>query len=437
MKPSEIMAKSKDTAEAEAIAALTQEEPEEPDIGDGGDTNIVDDDMILAAIVEESVYVRGQANHHVFRKKENGRIVTLSLGTAFAAPYDHHLDLSPAIHQLDALESLTLTSCKSLPQDMVKLRSLRKLTLIGCKRLDTFPPTMKHMDQLRELRILGIIPMIPPYILEQIACLSDLQVLQFSFHSQNEEEELFYLQALASPGLRFAPSLRELNLNRCHISNDGFRFLLSRVVPNFPNLKVLSLCQNSINSFQGIASLTEDSGAHGRRGHQRDGLELPSLEQLIVSENPIWSASEESIVASNERDILALLLKNNAPRLTYIGYRFERSCLRSPQVQHWLDVNRCGRWLIDRGTTLQGPSQHHSTGRVGAPVVEVARDIDGCPIAVWAILLSRANMYFTQNTNSVGDEMDTSKGRLLAERQSSTIYYLLRHGPALVGRTFT
>lgn len=454
--------------EPEAMEERTSQRSEKDD--DEG--NIVEDDTILARIVEESVDLHGQvsphilarvveetddlhrrANHHIVRKKariekamiaeeslflhgqanqkEDGRIVSLSIGPTFAAPFDHHFALSPTIHKLDALESLTLTACWKLPQDIVRLRKLRKLTLINCKRLETIP-SLAGMDQLEELRFLGFAPMIPPYILERIKSLSDLQVLQFAFHPESEELELLYLQAMLNPSLRFAPSLRELNLNRCHISNAGFRLILSPVLPNFPHLKVLSLCHNNISSFRGIASLIDDSSAQSSIGNHETRLHLPSLEQLILSENPIWSSSEGKIKVSNdEREALALFLKNSAPRLSYLGYRFEmRSSLRSPEVQFWLDVNKMGRWLID---PHQSPDQYYRTDLVSVAVESAASAIDRCPIAIWPTILSRANLHFNQNANSVQDDVDGSGPRSLVGRQSSTIYYLLRHGPALMG----
>jgi hypothetical protein len=316
------------------------------------------------------------------------------------------------------------------------------------------------MDQLQEVRFLGT-PMTPPYILEQIVSLPNLQILEFTFNLQIMGNELFWLQALAKPNLRFTNSLRELNLNSCHVSNTGFRYLLSQVVPNFPNLKVLSLCYNNRSSFEGIASLIDETLAQYRIENHEDRLQFPFLEQLILSENPVWILSESTLKISNgERDILARLLQNCAPSVGCLGYRFEtRSSLQSPQVQHWLDVNKLGRCLIDRGY-LPGPSRQYRTGRVAGATALERDDIDRIPIAIWAMVLSRANAHFIENeinprpkvnasnrhgpfamllsrTNEHLRKVDASNRQTLIERQSNTIYYLLRHGPALVGRTFS
>mmetsp|Transcript_18771 Transcript_18771/g.45333 ORF Transcript_18771/g.45333 Transcript_18771/m.45333 type:complete len:628 (-) Transcript_18771:42-1925(-) len=333
---------------------------------DGKEDDDDDDDIILKQILQESLADNyGQKTYRVkydddennstittpssgqHLKKKRRRIVELTIGTTLSAPFDHHWDLSPRIHRLDALRKLSVTSCRSLPEEMGMMKNLRALTLIACKRMENFPSAFssssssdriqrqeqewhgandqndtcgKSKLQIEEFRILGIIPLIPPFLLSRLSGLSKLRVLQYSFHALARDEELEYVHALTSSKnpfmisnssisspvysrYAFESTLEELILNRCHLSTRGMELLVTDVVPHYPKLKVLSLCKNNIRSLKGLVDTTTatttttvttpmaTNGSSTKTDTEtpphRSKFTITKLEELILSDNPI------------------------------------------------------------------------------------------------------------------------------------------------------
>ena len=437
-----------------------------------GEDKEEEDDDVLSTIIQESITNgRRRENHDAKYDKTGRRIVSLSLGTTISAPFDHHWELSPRIQRLDALESLTVTFCKRLPQELVSLRKLNKLTLIGCKRFIAFPSFdfFREMDRctmLQELRIVGIVPMIPPYIISQIATLKHLKVLQFSFHANTIEEEELFLRELIRSDIQFTSSLTELILNRCHISDDGFRFMLLDVVPRYLKLKSLSLCKNQIKSFRRTIAIAAESTTtatiattdfipSSQQPQLTPQFTFSHLEELIVSDNPVWEQNPRTILSAascdeneiveekkrEERHYLENFLTCRAVRLGYLGYRFEKSSLWSPIMQHWLDINKCGRYLIDQGTTHrqhqnqhQRPSYNTNTSASASTnatnylslVSNSNSNGNTTPLALWALVLEKTNTHFSK-IEPIGTESSTA-------RCANVLYYFARNGPALAGR---
>ena len=417
------------------------------------------------------------------KNKRKRRIVELSIGTTLSAPFDHHWDLSPKICRLDALRKLSVTSCRSLPEEIGTMKNLRAVTLIACKRMQDFPSafscfpspspssdpiqqhdqdfhgTKDHSDRwgesklhIEEFRVLGIIPLIPPFLLSRLSGLSKLRVLQYSFHALARDEELEYIRALTSSknpfmisnssGCESSPvysryafesTLEELILNRCHLSTRGMEVLVMDVVPHYPKLKILSLCKNNIRSLKGLVAdtgtstttkVTTPMSTNGsstktdtKTPPHRPKFTIIKLEEFILSDNPIWfgrlpflSPYEDSddendegvtvegdgvignssnnqqgnpqqqqqqqqqhqqqeregqlltpsevrrrqdeqkekmvLIQEQEQKNLQRLLVERAPFISYLGFRFEKSILWTPTVQHWLDVNKSCRKLL-------------------------------------------------------------------------------------------
>jgi hypothetical protein len=279
------------------------------------------------------------------------------------------------------------------------------------------------MWQLEELRIVGIIPMIPPYILSQVAPLTQLKVFQFSFHGDDDEEGLRYLNELSQPTIQFRSSLRELMLNRCHITTNGFNFLLTQVIPCYPNLKSLSICKNQIQSFRGVVAPMGNEDFHNIRCQ---------LQEVILSDNPIWSLNSSD--AEPERHFLEHFLQHQAVRVQYLGYRFDKSTLWSPTIQHLLDINKSGRFLINQGTTSGSIHDRRDdyTSRLPAQTDNDDSTID-IPLGLWAVILERLNRILPKVEPIVRED-----GTITAStRTANAIYYLVRNGPALAERNFT
>jgi hypothetical protein len=428
-----------------------QQQQEEDDVEEEDD-----DSAIVTRICRDSM------TYDVKYDYNTGRIIELALEKTLtpSAPYDHRWDLSPGIARLDALQSLSLTSCKLLPPEISQLQNLRRLTLIGCKRLEEFPPNLfgsvenededdngdNSLWRLEELRILGIIPMIPTYILSQIASLPNLKVLQFSFHGNDDEEQIRYLNQLVQPIIQFKNSLEELLLNRCHITTKGFNLLISQVIQQYPNLKSLSLCKNQIQTFREVTMVDDNNNVD---------LQC-QLHELILSDNPIWSkesspsnslsytstsSSSENTVSKTEpeRHFLQHFLQYQAVRLGYLGYRFEKSSLWSPNIQHLLDINRCGRCLIDHGSRGMKPSSNNETNvsmdvdRNDHNNTTTAQEDDRIPLALWALILGRVNNILPKLEPIVRNDVTIPS----STRTANAMYYFVRNSPAVAGRNLS
>ncbi|KAG7366088.1 hypothetical protein IV203_028758 [Nitzschia inconspicua] len=383
------------------------------------------DAPLVARILEESIGNERNGYHEVTYHPYTRRAISLTMGTQLSAPFDHHWDLSPTIALLDDLESLELTSCKTIPPELRNLKRMKSLTLIGCKRLEEFPENLFQsklcegtgeligLTQLQELRILGIIPIIPSYIISHIAPLKDLRVLQFSFHSLSLEEECLNLQQYCRPEIQFNHSLRQLILNRCHITNRGFEALFDMVIHQYPNLQKLYLCKNQITSLRCLAS--EEALRRAR---------YSQLEELALSDNPVWSSPQN---ADDEQRYLGLFLERCAVRLWYFGYRFYNSRIFSPTNQHWLDVNKSGRFLIDQGFGDEIGWPKCESKSCSTTMLATARKPSITPLSLWPFIL--AKVYDPRNHNT----MDSSHPDL---RRANILYFLIRNGPVLAGRKF-
>jgi hypothetical protein len=393
------------------------------------------DATLVARIMEESIGTEPGGHHKAKYDPSTGRAVALTLGTDFSLSpsYDRHWDLSPTIGLLQDLESLSLNSCKALPSELGNLKKLKSLTLTACRRLEEFPANLfpstndqsdrettatdNGIWQLEEFRILGIVPMIPHYILTQIAQLRHLRVLQFSFHSLSTEEECPNLRQFLLPEIQFKDSLQELILNRCHITDEGFDTLMNHVLHRYPNVKRLSLCNNQITSLECLVSpgpKTETSSSQAR---------FVNLEELVLSENPVWRG-RLSIRGSVEMEqrYLTEFLECFAISLSYLGYRFRHhSVLWSRTIEQWLGLNKAGRFLVDQGRSRKDISS----------IKKATDDKAVVPLSLWPVILARVNhLAISERTFPKGVNDDEC---LPEEKSANAIFYLLRHGPATAG----
>jgi hypothetical protein len=290
--------------------------------------------------------------------------------------------------------------------------------------------------------------------------------IAISFHANTIEEEELFLRELIRSDIQFTSSLTELIVNRCHISDDGFRFILLDVVPRYLELKSLNLCKNQIRSFRRTIAIaaeltttatiaTPDFIPSSQQPQLTPQFTFSHLEELIISDNPVWKQNPRTILSAascdgneiveekkrEERHYLESFLTYRAVRLVYLGYRFERSSLWSPIMQHWLDINKCGRYLIDQGTShWQHQNQHQrpsyitntsaSASTNASNYLSLASNINSngntTPLALWALVLEKTNTRFSK-IEPIGTESSTA-------RCANVLYYFARNGPELAGR---
>lgn len=517
---------------------------------DGGD----DDDAILKRILQESLADNsGQETYSVEHDNKTGRIIELTIGTTLSAPFDHHWELSPTIHRLDALQKLSVISCRSLPEEIGMMTKLRSVTLIACKRMENLPSVFSASDlqqqkyradgcsiQIEEFRILGIIPMIPTFLLSRLSGLSKLRVLQYSFHALSRDEELEYVRALISsknafmmttnysnnnavhqnndddgdsndPVFRnyaFVSTLEELILNRCYLSTNGMDVLVMDVVPHYPSIKILSVCKNNIRSLKGL--VTDQTKVHPTKhfsnGSTSDELgtdnkavispysrKLPTtnLHELILSDNPVWDGPLPSFLnphedsdgdgdgeedngnnnpggnpeqllspsevrrrddeqkeqmnrrQKQEQSYLEEFLVKRAPYMTYLGFRFEKSKLWTPTVQHWLDVNKLCRRLFVAGrrderrhlnkTFVKGLDSTVEISLASEDGTKGPSSIDEQQRRLLPLVIDCTTRHFRKTDIIFGTLYGTRQYRMSPEaRSADVVYYTLRNSTGTV-----
>lgn len=132
---------------------------------------------------------------------------------------------------------------------------------------------------------------------------------------------------------------------------------------------------------------------------------------MQIKYNPIWYHSD----FFDQKAVVGILLSH--PRLGWLGDQFEddQSMLCCPKILHLLDVNRCGRVLID-----------------GKRHVTTVTD------SAWPLLLARANRVMGRSSGPLSSSASYSLSssssfpnkRRQQSRSANAIYYLISRGAA-------
>jgi Ran GTPase-activating protein (RanGAP) involved in mRNA processing and transport len=183
---------------------------------------------------------------------------------------------------------------------------------------------------------------------------------------EHEDEEKFDCEILAE-GLRSNQSIQNLDLSSNRLTDQDMD-CLGRILWTCPRIHELILEDNSITN----------SGLELLSSHQ-----IPSrLRRLRLQGNPLSDVGAEML----------LRILNVHVELGYVDCNrfWIRSGYRS-EIQHELDLNRCGRFLLI-----------HS---------------DEVPVSIWSLVLERVNIFFQSQK----------------ARRANVLFQLL-HGPALLQR---
>jgi Leucine-rich repeat (LRR) protein len=270
---------------------------------------------------------------------------------------------------LNNLRSLKIEICDLLtvlPDEIGQLSRLQTLMLFYL-RLKRLPSTMGELQHLSELFIHNCCRLrsLPPSILD----LTELQSLGFRDFPEKQICDFFV------PGCNnLQKSLESVVMHNCNLGEgEGLSKVWSFLL-HCPKLERIDLAGNHIANLKAFL-LTSPSG-----GTDEDKCSgKPSrLRSLRLQDNPIDEDPE---------DLKALL--NTHLQLEYY-------CSHSsftPEVQYLLDINKCGRILLEGGVR---PS----------------------PLSVWSKVLERTSSFLD------GD----------IERTAAVFFYFLRNGPAFANR---
>jgi len=326
---------------------------------------------------------------------EDGRITELNVGGDAEDEDGIHdippYDLPAGVSRLQELNSLeVIGNCRSLPvADLCGLPHLQELCLNRCSDLlEKFPlgmmlPRLKRL-YVRDCRLKSTSS---SRLFKWMA--SQLPVLEtLAFHYIEETEPDCVLTALTTLDFRFQNSLKRINFIGCNdLADHHLETLLLQISTKFPNVSYLDLEGNNIRSVRPVVDKIKTTG-------NDDGncFISKSIRCLDLNCNPIMENVRKD--PEEKRALLSFLQTFNT--ICKLGV-----CDYDPEVEYALRMNQAGRGIVEVG----GGTDNRSLS-----------------LSVWPIVLERSY--------SKSSEIYHRRGR----KNATGLYYLLRDGPALIGR---
>jgi hypothetical protein len=322
---------------------------------------------------------------------DDGHIRSLNLSSHNADPFD----LPPSIILLVRLTRLSVQCCRLLPVELSKLQNLQSLHLDRRSELViNFPFQM----ELRKLEMIHLdSTSLPestssPFFVWLTTKLPSLIELGFCNYYIGETSRILdFLQTVEET--RFKDNLKSLIVFDCNQDWNPFgtlfQTLMLNILPRFPNLDSMRLNGNNIESVQPIVEKSE-------------------TEQTVVSTLRVLSIYDTSVIEISKDD----------PK--------ERAAAMSLVKTYSYVYNLGGKNKEDYPSDLEYELRLNHAGRgrlVGKGVGNNDRPI---PLSLWPTILERAY----EKSDKIYDDW-YSEG----EKNATRLYYLLREGPALLGRT--
>lgn len=330
----------------------------------------------------------------LFLTNEDGRIRELNVG-GYAEDEDGIHDIAsyclPAgvtrLQQLDSLE--VIGNCRSLPiANLCSLPHLQELCLNRCSDLlEKFPIGMT-LPRLKRLYLRGcrLKETASSQLFAWMA--SQLPVLErLAFHYIKEMEPECILDALRSLEFPFQNTLKRINFIGCPDLGDDHLALLFRVVTKFPNFYCLDLEGNNIRSVRPLVEKIKQSDNDGC------GFVSKSICCMDLFCNPIMENVRKD--PEEKKALLSFLRTFNT--IYNLGV-----CSCNSDVEYALRMNQAGRRVVEVG--------------------DVGAGNRFLPLAGWPAVLERSY--------AKSGEIYHRRG----QKNATGLYYLLREGPALIGR---
>jgi len=187
--------------------------------------------------------------------------------------------------------------------------------------------------------------------------------------------------------MKFQEKLKYIRLHYSKINNKRFETLLFEILPRFPNVSCLDFEKNEIQSVRHIVD---------RIKNDKTCFVSKSLRELGFDANPMMNKVRAN--DPNEKAALVSFLRT-FNTVCHLGVYYVDSY--GSDVEHALRINHAGRRIIEGGG-------HH---------------VGSIPLSLWPTILERAY-----------DKSDDSICASEIPKNATGLYYLLRNGPALVGR---
>jgi hypothetical protein len=226
-----------------------------------------------------------------------------------------------------------------------------------------------------------------------------LENLALFFGDQNEID--FILNILQSPGLCFAETLRSIEFTggHCQMKDHHLETLFFQIVPRFPNLNKMEFLGSTLKimSFKVIAD---------RIRSEKSCLSLNKSLRCVRFFG--YYSSEELVQINEDPGIKGALLTFLQSYVTIDHIDIPRGIKIYPEWEYALIRNMVGRRILrESGVWSDGNGS------------------SSLPLSIWPLVLQRAQ-------EKCDKKFTCQQSRTSAK--ATGIYYLLREGPALVGR---
>jgi hypothetical protein len=294
---------------------------------------------------------------------------------------------------LNNLQNLRIGECESLaflPDEIGQLSCLQDLTLMRCRGLERLPSTMGELQNLSNLTIQGCTNLrsLPPAILD----LTELQSLYLASLPETQIADFFV------PGCNnLQKSLKSVVLDRCNLGKGDDLSKVWSFLLHCPKLERIRLRGNHIVSLKAFLLASPIGTDEDKCSGKPSRLRSFDLEENPIDEDP--------------EDLKALL--NTHLQLQYIsGSSFP------PDVQYLLDINKCGRILLEGGLRPIPPDVQYLLDINNCGRILLEGGVRPIPLSVWSKVLERTSSVLN------GD----------IERTAAVFFYFLRNGSALANR---
>lgn len=309
------------------------------------------------------------------------------------------------IARFQRLEWLELRNVRNLPlEELSKLWQLRSLGVLGAslslqESLRNVPENVK-LHRLETLKLKGS-PSFP--LLHR--CGAGLKTLIMTFDTQSDIQT--FLELMASSELGCANSLSKLTIKcaaqNCLLQGHHLETLFLRVLPKFSNLSDLKLDESlDVTSLKFVADKIRSDGVD----QKLVGSSSLKCIELTFQGPQGWRFGKDFNSDPHANQSLLTILKTFR---TVIFLSVPGSMQLHPSLQYALIQNKAGRGILDDGS------------------------VSSLPPSVWPFLLKRAQQLIQRKKTGGFDNVYPRN--MKNSIQTTGVYYLLREGPTLYGRT--
>jgi hypothetical protein len=270
----------------------------------------------------------------------------------------------------------------ALPDEIGSLSKLRvlRLTLCGVERLPTTFGSLQNLSDL-QLKNCRSLESLPSEILH-LPAIENLHIVEVPDKARIED---FFVA-----GCNLQKSLVNVVLDNNRLGAKNELSTIWRFLSGCPKLERASLQTNSFKHLNGfISAFLQGGGKDNPTESRLRSLDVRERPKLVMFERDDGRTPNPNLLEGEDPEALVALLNTHL--------RLEYKCASPsfpPQVQYLLDINRCGRILLE------------------------GRGITSIPLSAWCRVLRRTNKLLDGTV----------------ERNASALYFLLRNGPALATR---